>query len=321
MSAGSIGNLLLRTEASIAASLLNKTAFAKTPRAQRYIRHGYRPLYRSPPPPRSLKHAPSPAMSVSYKRTAQALSLPPPPADGSLRVLQVDFASLGLPDLSSRTCLIIDNLLTPEDVAKLYCAATLSGPWVQAKVSVAIGLEILNTEYRNSGRIILDDHVLAGWLFDKIEPHLSDSVRRVNGAEHHGSIGSSYYDEVVSTRKKDDGSEVVIEPVARVTRLNERLRFLRYEPGMYFQPHCDGQYWTPDTRECSYFTLQVYLKGEGDEGVSLSWPACYCILTLSLLQNLPLAARPVSSATSHSIVESPHRKKVSNSSPACMPPS
>ena len=208
-------------------------------------------------------------------------ALPPPPADGSLRVLQVDFASVGLPDLSSRTCLIIDNLLTPEDIVKLYQAATRSGPWVQAKVSVGIGVEILDTEYRNSGRIILDDDKLAGWLFDKLEPHLSEDVRRVKRAEHHQWIGSSYYDKAVVMRKEEDGSEVEVAPVARITRLNERLRFLRYEPGMYFQPHCDGQYWTPDTRECSYFTLQLYLNGDESEGMSLSWLVyCYvCILT------------------------------------------
>jgi len=209
-------------------------------------------------------------MSVPREFAAHTPILPPPPTDGSPRVLQVDFASVGLPDLSSRTCLVIDNILTPEDVAKLYEAATLSGPWVQAKVSVGIGVEILNTDYRNSSRIILDDHALAGWLFDKIEPHLSEGVRRVKGAEHHEWIGSSYYDEAVRTCKKEARSGGLVKPVARLARLNERLRFLRYEPGMYFQAHYDGQYWTPDARECSYFTLQVYLKGEEGDGVSLS---------------------------------------------------
>jgi hypothetical protein len=242
--------------------------------------------------------------------------LPPPPADGSLRVLDVDFASIGLPDLSSRTCLIIDNLLTPGDVAKLYRAATLSGPWVQAKVSVDIGVEILNTDYRNSGRIILDDHALAGWLYRKIEPHLGEGVRRVKGAEHHEWIGSSYYGEAASTRKREDGSEVLVQPVARVTRLNERLRFLRYEPGMYFQAHYDGQYWTPDTKECSYFTLQVYLEGEQGDGVSL--PSLRCSHT-DLLQNPQSEARPVSSAKSRSIVQNLNWMKVSTRSSAHIP--
>lgn len=239
---------------------------------------------------------------------AQMPTLPPPPADGSLRVLEVDFASVGLPDLSSRICLVIDNLLTTGDVTRLYHAATLSGPWTQAKVSVDIGVEILNTDYRNSSRIILDDHALAGWLYDKIGPFLGEGVRRVRGAEHHKWIGSSYYNGAVTKRKKEDGSEVVVLPVARVTRLNERLRFLRYEPGMYFQAHCDGQYWTPDTRECSYFTLQVYLEGEEGDGVSLPARGYYT----DFLQNLLSEARPVFSARSRSIVQSLNRMKVSS---------
>jgi len=228
-----------------------------------------------------------PTMSTASAARAQVPTLPAPPADGSLRVLEVDFASVGLRDLSSRTCLVLDNLLTPGDVARLYRAATLSGPWVQAKVTVGIGVEVLNTDYRNSSRIILDDHALAGWLYDKIEPHLGEGVRRIKGAEHHEWIGSSYYDEAVGRRKKEDGSEVVVQPVARITRLNERLRFLRYEPGMYFQAHYDGQYWTPDTRECSYFTLQVYLEGEEGDGLSLSSLRCYYTHSTSYCYRAP----------------------------------
>ena len=152
---------------------------------------------------------------------------------------------------------------------KLYDAATLSGPWLQAKVTVAVGVEILDTDYRNSDRTILKDHALAGWLFDKIEPHLSEGVRRVKGAEHHEWIRSTYCKEVIRTYK-EDGSGGLVKPVARLARLNERLRFLRYEPGMYLQTHYSGQYWTPYTRECSYLTLRVYLAGEEGDGASLS---------------------------------------------------
>ena len=64
-------------------------------------------------------------MSVPRRLTAQTPGLPPPPTDGSLRVLHVGFASVSLPDLSSRTCIVIDNLPTSEDIAKLYDVATL----------------------------------------------------------------------------------------------------------------------------------------------------------------------------------------------------
>jgi hypothetical protein len=43
-----------------------------------------------------------------------------------------------------------------------------------------------------------------------------------------------------------------------------RLRFLRYDPGQYFKPHCDGSYMR-DNGECSYITVQLYLN-EGFKG-------------------------------------------------------
>lgn len=50
----------------------------------------------------------------------------------------------------------------------------------------------------------------------------------------------------------------------RVLGLNERLRFLRYEPGQYFAPHFDGTYMR-DNGERSYITFQAYLN-DGFEG-------------------------------------------------------
>ena len=72
--------------------------------------------------------------------------------------------------------------------------------------------------------------------------------------------------------------------VWKVTRLNERLRFLKYVGGEYFRrelssttihhaalipykAHCDGLYETPDRKERSYFTLHLYLNdADGEDG-------------------------------------------------------
>ena len=85
-------------------------------------------------------------------------------------------------------------------------------------MTVAVGVEIRDTDYRNSDGTILEDRALAGWLFDKIEPYLSEGVRRVKGAEHHEWIGSTYYDEVIRTCK-GDRSGGLVKPVARLARL------------------------------------------------------------------------------------------------------
>ena len=55
--------------------------------------------------------------------------------------------------------------------------------------------------------------------------------------------------------------------------MNERLRFLRYDPGERFAPHNDGCYVRPDKSELSFITVQLYLN-EGFQGGSttfLSW--------------------------------------------------
>jgi predicted 2-oxoglutarate/Fe(II)-dependent dioxygenase YbiX len=51
-----------------------------------------------------------------------------------------------------------------------------------------------------------------------------------------------------------------------LVRLNERLRFLRYDPGQKFVPHLDGQYRHPDgSGERSFITVELYLN-EGFKG-------------------------------------------------------
>ncbi|PIG86965.1 hypothetical protein AARAC_004728 [Aspergillus arachidicola] len=51
----------------------------------------------------------------------------------------------------------------------------------------------------------------------------------------------------------------------KLTRLNEKLRFLKYTGGEYFRAHTDGCYVTPDERERSLFTVHLYLNGEGEQ--------------------------------------------------------
>ena len=212
----------------------------------------------------------------SKSKAVRKIPTLPPPLAGSLRVLQVDFAQYGFPELSSRTCIIIDNLLTPDDVHKLYTSAVSGSEWKAAQVNIGGGREVLATDYRNSDRIILDSHELARWLFEKIQPHLPPHVVSIPNAPHHAQIRSPAYKEAKD--KSNEGVQGinanvnanVKKPVAKCTRLNERLRFLRYEKGMFFNPHYDGQYWTPDKKEVSYYTLQVYLSGDENEGMSLN---------------------------------------------------
>lgn len=51
-------------------------------------------------------------------------------------------------------------------------------------------------------------------------------------------------------------------------RLNPRLRFLRYGPGQYFKPHCDGRYdeTASDPPQKSFLTIHLYLNDGGGDG-------------------------------------------------------
>ena len=51
-------------------------------------------------------------------------------------------------------------------------------------------------------------------------------------------------------------------------RVNSRLSFLRYGPGHYFKPHCDGLVDVPvnGVEHKSFVTLHLYLNGNDLEG-------------------------------------------------------
>lgn len=55
----------------------------------------------------------------------------------------------------------------------------------------------------------------------------------------------------------------------KLVELNERLRFLRYNPGEYFKPHFDGSY-VRANGDMSYITVQIYLN-EGFKGGSTTF--------------------------------------------------
>jgi prolyl 4-hydroxylase len=55
-------------------------------------------------------------------------------------------------------------------------------------------------------------------------------------------------------------------PGVRVTGLNERFRFYRYDVGQRFAPHRDGYYARPDGSERSVWTLLIYLNGDFEGG-------------------------------------------------------
>lgn len=105
----------------------------------------------------------------------------------------------------------------------------------------------------NSSRILFDDFELADWILSKLSPHIPD-LKTADGRRHR----------VYSQKTTRGAPKETSTPPVQLSRLNERLRYLKYGPGQFFARHCDGTYYTPDRTEVSYYTLQLYLNGDAD---------------------------------------------------------
>ena len=159
----------------------------------------------------------------------------------------VDFAKTPLPEYTGNFAMLVHNLLTPEECSSLLKAVqTPDSTWEQAMINIGGGRQMLALEDRNCGRIIFDNKILAQRLLNRIMPLLPPEIVTVQD-----NAGITGYGPV---KRKE---------VWRITRLNERLRFLKYTHGMYFREHVDGSYVTPDEKERSLMTVHLYLNGDG----------------------------------------------------------
>ncbi|KAG8743195.1 hypothetical protein FRC10_000266 [Ceratobasidium sp. 414] len=194
-------------------------------------------------------------MSLGYVRSylpdflggssSQLIPEPPEPDPGNpdapppIVTHRLDFVKLGLPEYEHKFAMVIDNLFTPEDCARYVAAAEASKEW-----------DYVDTTYRNSSRIMLDDFALAGEILERLRPYLTEI---------------QYMDSSPLHRTYSRGTKKASEPPAELVALNERFRFLKYGPGQFFRSHCDGIYYTPDRKQVSYYTLQLYLNGSSQE--------------------------------------------------------
>lgn len=168
----------------------------------------------------------------------------------------IDFSATtpAIPEYKNSFAAVIDNFMTEAECKELLGLAeqsTEDGKWERAMINVGNGKQVMATDYRNCGRIIFDSPEIADRLLARLKPFFEswDTVTLKNKLGVTGVAG----------RKN----------IFNLTRLNERLRFLKYVGGEYFHPHCDGNYRTPDGSEISFYTIQLYLSGDGEEGQDL----------------------------------------------------
>ncbi|KAF8880310.1 hypothetical protein BD779DRAFT_1788645 [Infundibulicybe gibba] len=163
----------------------------------------------------------------------------PPIFDFSATPLAKDYAGFYIK--------VIDDVFTPQECADLIVLAESDSKWEQAAVHYGLGPEqkYVNTEYRNSERILRFDHQAAEKMFQRLLPMVPELVQ----VKLHDRPLGDYV-------RCPWGSDWDVE-ASRVG-----LSFLRYGLGNYFRAHCDGQVELPDGRKLRV-TLQVYLNNEG----------------------------------------------------------
>ena len=191
-------------------------------------------------------------------------SIPPSFLEGNapnatLHPLDFQHTTPPIPAYKDHFAAIIDNFLTPTECIQLLNLAekstTDTNPdpdsvtplWTRAMLNTGNNTQTLSTDTRNCSRIVWDTPIIATRLLTRLRPFLEqcgiDTVRNQPLVTGPGPV------------KRCEAY--------RVSGLNERLRFLRYEGGEFFRRHFDGNYVTGDGQERSLVTVHLYLNGDG----------------------------------------------------------
>ncbi|MCJ1318526.1 hypothetical protein MMC15_003856 [Xylographa vitiligo] len=162
----------------------------------------------------------------------------------NVEVHKVDFTQTQLPEYANHYAVVLENVLTAAECEQLIQAAeaTTSAGWEPAMINVGGGRQELALDTRNCGRIIWDDSEIIGKIWSRVKDHVPELQSFCNYPGHKW------------------------EETWQMTRPNERMRFLKYGVGQYFDAHCDGAYVTPDNTERSFYTLHLYLNESDPEG-------------------------------------------------------
>lgn len=142
---------------------------------------------------------------------------------------------------TNKFAVFLRNILTPDECADLIAQSESVG-YETALVNIGGGRQKLMSDVRNNDRCIIDNPEQAELLWQRI----------------------------VHSIPVDQKDILLTAPFSRrqlkAVGLNERLRFLRYDPGTFFAPHFDGSYRRSDEvgmdryGETSYITFQLYLN-------------------------------------------------------------
>lgn len=182
------------------------------------------------------------------------------PLNASMRKIDFMHTIPPIPAFKNHFAAIVDNFMTEDECKKLLRLAEESTKvgvpdshspptWERAMVNDGNGKQSMSVGTRKCGRILWDSPDLAQRLLDRLMPFLREcGIHEIDSQPLVTGLGPARRGEVF-----------------HLTRLNERIRFLRYEGGEYFRPHWDGSFVTPDGSERSLYTIHLYLNGSGEQ--------------------------------------------------------
>lgn len=153
-------------------------------------------------------------------------------------------------DSSQHVAVSINNVFTETECDDLIKRSEEAG-YEEALVNVGRGRQQKIKDVRNSDRCIIDDPELAETIWQRVR----SAIETVGDEEKQ----AANLHKVIDHRRDCSYQSRNMWAVG----LNERLRFLRYDPGQYFKPHSDGSFFRQRGErygEQSFVTLQLYLN-------------------------------------------------------------
>jgi hypothetical protein len=164
--------------------------------------------------------------STSDSTAVAATKIPLPesflagPAEGiTPKITKIDFADTDLKEYGGMYATVINNILTTDECRELVrlAEAQAGNKWERAMVNIGGGRQAIYEDTRKCRRIIYDEPELVARLWERVKdlvPELHELVCQP------GVTGSG---------------PAVRREVWKMTRLNERMRFLKYTAGEYFK--------------------------------------------------------------------------------------
>jgi len=160
---------------------------------------------------------------------------------------------------ADKFAVVVHNLLTPTECDAIINFTEEHSTYIQALLN-----DSLSTDFRKSGRTMIDTEIVAAQLWDRISSVLNE---KVYPRFHH------FYNHPTQVGYINKNAPASEKPTA--TGVNPRLRFLKYTTGDYFVPHGDGSYrvddpTSPQYGDQSYVTLMLYLN-DGETGSNIQF--------------------------------------------------